>query len=58
MYHSNKITIMLTKCKSKACIFLFASSLVLNSCDYLDIVPAEIITEEKIFNDANQQLAF
>lgn len=51
MYHSNKITIMLTKYKSKACIFLFASSLILNSCDYLDIVPAEIITEEKIFND-------
>lgn len=30
MYHSNKITIMLTKYKSKACIFLFASSLILD----------------------------
>lgn len=42
---------MLRNYISKAYLVLFASSLMLNSCDYLDIVPAEIVTEEKIFND-------
>lgn len=42
---------MLKNYKSKALVLLFLASSVLGSCDYLDIVPAEIMTEDKIFQD-------
>lgn len=42
---------MLKKYKSKAFMLLFVASTMLSSCDYLDIMPAEITTEDKIFQD-------
>lgn len=39
------------KYKSKAFMLLFMATAFLGSCDYLDVVPAEVVTEEKIFQD-------
>lgn len=37
--------------KSKVVMLLLLAGSILASCDYLDIVPAEIVTEDKIFQD-------
>ena len=42
---------MLKNYKLKAFALLLLAGSVLGSCDYLDIAPAEIMTEDKIFQD-------
>ncbi|MCK9159537.1 MAG: RagB/SusD family nutrient uptake outer membrane protein [Bacteroidaceae bacterium] len=42
---------MLKNYISKISAILFLIVCILVSCDYLDVVPAEIVTEDKIFND-------
>lgn len=42
---------MLNNYKLKAFALLLLAGSVLGSCDYLDIAPAEIMTEDKIFQD-------
>ncbi|WP_277638624.1 RagB/SusD family nutrient uptake outer membrane protein [Bacteroides graminisolvens] len=42
---------MLRNIQKKALALLSLTSIMVISCDYLDVVPAEIVTEDKIFQD-------
>ena len=42
---------MLRNIQKKAFALLSLTSIMVISCDYLDVVPAEIVTEDKIFQD-------